>query len=54
MCGLDLVVLGLQSGEEIITPVRTAAALIAMTVTSAWFSSEKIKRLTLFFAHWLS
>eukprot|EP00752_Nemacystus_decipiens_P005629 g5094.t1 len=53
-CESDFVVLGLQPGEEIITPIRTAATVVIITVTSAWSSLGKIKRLRLFFAHWLS
>eukprot|EP00752_Nemacystus_decipiens_P005592 g5061.t1 len=54
ICESDLLMLGLQPGEEVITPVRIAATLIVVTVTSAWLSGGKIKRLCLFFAHWIS
>lgn len=53
-CESDLLVVGLQPGEELVAPVRIAATLIAVTVTSAWISWRKVKRLSLFFAHWLS
>lgn len=53
-CVSDFLVLGLQDGEELVAPVRIAATFIAVTVTSAWFSVRRIKRLSLFFAHWLS
>lgn len=52
-CESDLEVLGLQPGEEAIEPVRLAATLIVVTITSAW-SFKKIRRLSLFFTHWLS
>eukprot|EP00752_Nemacystus_decipiens_P002666 g2494.t1 len=47
--GTDLLV-----GEELISTVRIVTTLVSITVTSAWFSKEKIKKLSLFFAHWLS
>ena len=53
-CESDFLLLGLQAGEEYLTPVRTAATLAVTTVAFGWCSSEKIKRLGLFFAHWLS
>eukprot|EP00752_Nemacystus_decipiens_P002664 g2492.t1 len=45
---------GLLEGEELISTVRIVTTLISLTVTSAWFSKEKIRKLGLFFAHWLS
>ena len=53
-CPSDFSVLGLQAGEDYSTPVRVAATLISVTVTSAWLSRRKIKRLSLFFSHWFS
>ena len=53
-CESEFLQAGLQDGEEYLTPVRLAATLATITVTSAWYSAEKIKRLSLFFAHWLS
>eukprot|EP00752_Nemacystus_decipiens_P008538 g7625.t1 len=46
--------MGLYTGEEALTVVRIATTVISITVTSAWFSSKKIKKLSLFFAHWLA
>lgn len=52
-CESDFIVAGLQKGEDYLTPVRIFSTLCAATVTSSWFSSTKIRRLKLFFAHWL-
>ena len=52
-CQSGFVVAGLVSGEKLVTVIRTASTLIALTVASAW-TRRKIKRLSLFFAHWLS
>eukprot|EP00752_Nemacystus_decipiens_P002662 g2490.t1 len=51
-CGSDIT--GLFQGEELYAVVRIVTTLISLTVTSAWFSWERIRRLGLFFAHWLS
>ncbi|CAM9696298.1 unnamed protein product [Ectocarpus fasciculatus] len=45
---------GLQNGEAVQAPIRIVSTLISVTVVSAWCSLTKIKRLSLFFAHWLS
>ncbi|CAN0110488.1 unnamed protein product [Ectocarpus fasciculatus] len=45
---------GLQPGEAALAPIRILSALVSVTVVSAWCSQSKIKRLSLFFAHWLS
>ncbi|CAM9954378.1 unnamed protein product [Ectocarpus fasciculatus] len=45
---------GLQPGEAALAPIRILSALVSATVVSAWCSRSKIKRLSLFFAHWLS
>lgn len=52
-CESDFLVLGLQVGEDYSTPIRVLSTLIAVSVTSAWFSRKRIARLRLFFAHWL-
>lgn len=53
-CDTDLAQLGLFEGEVLLAAVRIATTLISISVTSAWFSWEKIARLGLFFAHWLA
>ncbi|CAM9423955.1 unnamed protein product, partial [Hapterophycus canaliculatus] len=53
-CESDFIVNGLQKGEDYITPLRILSTLFSCGITSAWFSWSKIKRLRLFFAHWLS
>lgn len=52
-CESDFLVAGLQKGEDYITPVRILSTLFSCSVISAWFNWTKIKRLSLFFAHWL-
>lgn len=52
-CDSDFLVLGMQEGEALATPVRIFTTLIALSITSSWFSWDKIARLRLFFAHWL-
>jgi len=47
-------VVGLLDGEEKITPTQLVATFITVSIASAWFNSKKIRRLGLFFAHWLS
>eukprot|EP00903_Cladosiphon_okamuranus_P017796 g16379.t1 len=53
-CGSDLPGSGFFAGEEFLFVVRIVTTAISLTVTSAWFSGQKIKRLSMFFAHWLS
>ena len=53
-CESDLDVVGLQKGEDYVALVRFATNLVTVTLTSAWLSWRRIKRLSLFFAHWLS
>ena len=53
-CDTDLIVVGLGEGEELMTVVRIVTTLISVSVVSAWFSWIKIKKLNLFFAHWLA
>ncbi|CAM9229677.1 unnamed protein product [Scytosiphon promiscuus] len=53
-CECGFPVAGMQKGEDYITPIRILSTLFSCSVTSAWFDLSKIKRLSLFFAHWLS
>eukprot|EP00752_Nemacystus_decipiens_P002665 g2493.t1 len=53
-CGSDISGSGLFDGEELLSVVRVLTTVISLTVTSAWFSWEKITKLSLFFTHWLS
>ncbi|CAN0049687.1 unnamed protein product [Ectocarpus sp. 13 AM-2016] len=54
-CNAGFFVVGLQEGEAVCTPIRVISTLITMSVASAWFSRRKsIKKLLLFFSHWLS
>eukprot|EP00903_Cladosiphon_okamuranus_P006468 g6328.t1 len=48
-CAADLV-----QGKAALATVRRVTTLISITVTSAWFSWMKVKKLSLFFAHWLA
>eukprot|EP00903_Cladosiphon_okamuranus_P012698 g11873.t1 len=52
-CESDLSVLGLQTGEVYATPARILSTLISITLVAAW-TPKKIRRLSLFFSHWLS
>eukprot|EP00903_Cladosiphon_okamuranus_P018745 g17250.t1 len=54
LCDTGFLVLGLKEDEQKIIPVHHAATLITVSLASAWFSLQKIQRLSLFFAHWLS
>ena len=54
-CNTGFIVVGLQDGEAVCTPIRVASTLITISVASAWFSRRKsIKKLLLFFSHWLA
>lgn len=54
-CDAGFIVVGLQDGEAVATPVRVIATLVTISVASAWFSRRKsIKKLLLFFGHWLA
>eukprot|EP00903_Cladosiphon_okamuranus_P012469 g11677.t2 len=44
----------LMQGQVALTIVRRVTTLISITITSAWFRRTKVKRLSLFFAHWLA
>lgn len=52
-CQTDFIAIGLQQGEDISTAIRIAATLISLSISSAWCRWTKIRRLSLFFAHWL-
>eukprot|EP00903_Cladosiphon_okamuranus_P012700 g11874.t1 len=52
-CETDLLVRGLRPGEDYLTPVRIVSTFISITIVASW-TSKKIRRLSLFFAHWLS
>ncbi|CAM9814346.1 unnamed protein product [Ectocarpus fasciculatus] len=53
-CETGFTAIGLQDGEDQLTPIRVLSTLVSVSVVSAWCSWTKIKRLSLFFAHWLS
>ncbi|CAM9119172.1 unnamed protein product [Ectocarpus sp. 6 AP-2014] len=53
-CEAGFLVAGMQEGENYLTPIRVLSTLIAVSVVSAWCNRAKIKRLSLFFSHWLS
>ena len=53
-CESDLPLFGTFEGEEALTVLRIIAVLISASVVSAWFSFERIKKLALFFSHWLA
>ena len=52
VCEPGFLVLGLQDTEPTVAAVRLAVTLMTLTVTSSWLAG--IRRLGLFFAHWLS
>ncbi|CAN0544844.1 unnamed protein product [Ectocarpus sp. 12 AP-2014] len=52
-CETGFTAIGLQEGEGKITPIRVISTLVSVSVVSAWCSWTKVKRLSLFFAHWL-
>ncbi|CAM9379811.1 unnamed protein product [Ectocarpus fasciculatus] len=54
-CETGILVIGLQDGEALWTPVRILCTLVTVSVASAWMSRRKsIKKLLIFFSHWLS
>ena len=53
-CESDLMNFGIFDGEELLSVSRIITTLISVSVISAWFDGDKIKRLSLFFAHWLA
>lgn len=54
-CDTGFIVVGIQDGEAACTPIRVISTLITVSVASAWFSRRKaIKKLLLFFGHWLA
>ncbi len=54
-CRAGFIVVGLQDGEAVATPIRVICTLITISVGSAWISRRRsIKKLLLFFSHWLS
>ncbi|CAM9240864.1 unnamed protein product [Ectocarpus sp. 4 AP-2014] len=53
-CETGFKAIGLQEGEDNLTPIRVLSTLVSVSVVSAWCSWTKVKRLSLFFAHWLS
>ncbi|CAM9206720.1 unnamed protein product [Ectocarpus sp. 4 AP-2014] len=54
-CETGILVVGLQDGEALWTPVRILCTLVTVSVASAWISRRKsIKKLLIFFSHWLS
>ncbi|CAM9834239.1 unnamed protein product [Ectocarpus fasciculatus] len=54
-CDAGFAVAGLQPGEAAWTPNTVLCTLITMTVISAWIGRRKsIKKLLIFFSHWLS
>ncbi|CAN0296803.1 unnamed protein product, partial [Ectocarpus sp. 4 AP-2014] len=52
-CETGFSVVGMQEGENYLTPIRVLSTLVAVSVVSAWCNLAKIKRLSLFFSHWL-
>ncbi|CAB1105637.1 unnamed protein product [Ectocarpus sp. CCAP 1310/34] len=53
-CETGILVVGLQDGEALWTPVRILCTLVTVSVASAWISRRKsIKKLLIFFSHWL-
>lgn len=54
-CDTGFLVVGFQEGEAVCTPIRVVSTLITMSVASAWISRRMaIKKLLLFFSHWLA
>lgn len=45
---------GLFQGEESLMVLQIVSTLISFTVVSAWVNRDKMKKLSLFFAHWLA
>lgn len=53
-CETGFVVAGIQNGEAECTPIRVFCTLVTISVVSGWFSRrQSIKKLLLFFSHWL-
>lgn len=52
-CEGDFMVVGMKSGEVVGTIVRLVCTLVTVSITSSWFGGHKVKRLLLFFSHWL-
>ncbi|CAM9229449.1 unnamed protein product [Scytosiphon promiscuus] len=53
-CESDFEVRGLQEGEDYCAPVRILCTFCTASVISAWLSWTRIRRLSIFFAHWVS
>lgn len=52
-CPSDLHVTGETTGEAFSTMWRIVMTLVTVSIVSSWRNCETIKRLMLFFAHWL-
>lgn len=52
-CQSDFVVIGMQNGEAGGTVIRIITTMITVSIVSSWCNSKKIRRLLLFFLHWL-
>lgn len=52
-CTTELPVTGEKTGEAFATMWRIILMLVTVSVVSSWCNGDKVKRLMLFFAHWL-
>ena len=52
-CNSDFDEIGMQAGEDYSTIIRTVSTLTVLSIASAWNNWTKIRRLSLFCAHWL-
>lgn len=53
-CKVDFYVIGSQGGEPVATMCRTVFTIVTISLISSWcIQSSKVKKLLLFFSHWL-
>lgn len=52
-CTTDFIVIGMQAGEAEATIARIVCTMVTVSLVSLWCNARKIKRLLLFFSHWL-
>ncbi|CAM9357624.1 unnamed protein product [Choristocarpus tenellus] len=53
-CTPDLLVVGMQRGEEVANVLRIFAVAVVTSAISAWFSGMQVDRMIILFLHWIS
>lgn len=52
-CHADILSVGMQPMEPGTLLLRVVCTIVAASIISAWWDKRKVKRLLLFFAHWV-